>query len=340
MVFVRSGIRALAIITSITTWGVFPVVAEETRRFGDWTVACTAADFCRAATGDDTHLVLQRHRLSDQWEVLVDVGAAGSEPPHEFSVQVDDLLERFEGHEEFGPYGKATRFHFLTDKAEDVLAAMIDGRTARFAYQDGADDTVVMEFSLVGLSASLLWIDERQGRVGSPRLAGDPPYGLLPHGSDIDGSVTVPPALVEAHRANAACEGFEDLASGRDSIVAALDEEKSIAVLPCWEGAYNFGAAIYRIEGEAFFQEHFAEYSDAQSWFASSELVNARFDPANKEISTFDKGRGPGDCGSVGRWIWTGEDFRLEEFRYQAECDGTVEPGAFPIIFTAKPLTD
>ncbi len=340
MVFVRSGIPAFAIITLIATYGIFPATAEETRRFGDWTVACPTADFCRAATGGDTHLVLQRHRLSDQWEVLLDVGAAVGEPPYEFSVQVDDLTERFEGHEEFGSYGEATRFHFLTDKAQDVLAAMIDGRTARFAYQDDADKTVVMEFSLVGLSASLLWIDEHQQRIGAPRRAGAPPYGLLPSGPETDISVTIPAELVQQHRAQAGCVAFERLSSGMDSIVAALDDETAIAVLPCSDGAYNFSAAIYLIRDGSFSREHFTEYSDDQSWFSSSELMNVRFDRKKRELTTFNKDRGPGDCGSAGRWVWTQDGFRLEEFRYQAECDGSVETGAFPIIFTAKPLTD
>ncbi len=335
MVVLRSGILSLALIV---TSGAFPAKAVEDRLFGDWAVACTAADFCQASTGDDARLVLQRHRVSDHWELLVDKVAAGSETPQQFTAQVDDLIEQFDGYEEFGPYGREGTFYFLTGKARDVLAAMLDGRTARFAYQDEADDTVLMEFSLAGLSASLLWIDERQQRVGSPRRAGDPPYGLLPFGPGIDASVMVPPALVEAHRADEACEPFEELsASGRDSIVAVLDEEHAIAMLPCWEGAYNFAATIYHLKGATFSREYFAEYSDEQSWFAAAALVNASIDPETKKLVTFDKGRGPGDCGSTGRWAWTGDGFRLEEYRYQAECDGSVEPGNFPVLFTAKP---
>lgn len=340
MVVVPSGIPALALIASVATSSAFPAMADENRRFGDWSVACTAADVCRASTGDDTHLVLQRHRLSDHWELLVDTGAAGSESPQEFSVQVDDLIENFETHEEFGPYGRRESFYFLSEKAQDVLAAMIDGRTARFAYQDDADDTVVMEFSLVGLSASLLWIDERQQRVGSPRRAGDPPHGLLPFGPEIDEGITVPADLVQRHRAQMDCTAFEQLASGRDSIVTALDDEWSIAVLPCSDGAYNVGASVYLLEGDSFQQHYFAEYSDEESWFASGELMNTRFDRDRRELMTFNKSRGLGDCGSAGRWAWNRDGFRLEEYRYQAECDGTVEPGEFPGVFTAKPLAD
>ena len=315
-----------------------PIVAQEdeSRHFGDWAVFCDAADFCRATTGEDAQLVIQRHRHSSHWELLVDAGGDSDRWVSEFTVQVDELIERFTGFEEFGPYGGPDRFHFLSDKAQDVLAAMLDGQTARFALLDEEDNTGVLEFSLVGLSASLLWIDERQQRIGSARLAGEPPYGVLPFGPEVDTSVTIPAALVSAHRASEDCEPLEWLASGRDSVVAVLDDGHALAVLPCNEGAYNFAAMVYQFQDKRFSQLYFAEYSEDQGWYASNTIVNVNFDPQTKEITTFDKGRGPGDCGSVGRWRWTGDEFVMKEYRYQAACDGTVEPGAFPVIFSAK----
>ena len=340
MVNCRFAALALALLASAGMCGVSQAQEDESRRFGDWTVACDVADFCRANTGDEARLVIQRHQHSSHWELLVEAGGDPGRWVSEFTVQVDDLIERFAGFDEFGPYGGPGRFHFLSDKAQDVLAAMLDGRTARFALLDEEDNTGVLEFSLVGLSASLLWIDERQQRIGSARLAGEPPYGVLPFGPEVDTSVTIPAALVAAHRASEDCEPLEWLASGRDSVVAVLDDGHALAVLPCNEGAYNFAAMVYHFQDEGFSQLYFAEYSEEQGWFATNTIVNVNFDPQSKEITTFDKGRGPGDCGSVGRWRWTGDEFLMKEYRYQAACDGTVEPGDFPVIFSAKAVAE
>lgn len=327
---------ALAIITSAGIGNSTLAQEDESRRFGDWAVSCDAADFCRATTGDKARLVFQRHQQASHWELLVDAGDDPNRTVSEFTVQVDDLIERFTGFDEFGRYGGPGRFYFLSDKTQDVLAAMLDGRTARFALLDEEDNTGVLEFSLIGLSASLLWVDERQQRIGSPRLAGEPPYGVLPFGSGIDTSITVPAALVAAHRASQDCEPLERLSSGRDSIVAAFDDGGALAILPCHEGAYNFAAIVYHFQDETFSQLNFAEYSEQQSWYASNTLMNVNFDPQTKEITTFDKGRGLGDCGSIGRWRWTDDGFRMMEYRYQAACDGAVEPGNFPVIFAVE----
>lgn len=313
---------------------------EEIRHFGDWTASCEAADFCRAHTGDEVRLVIQRHQQSSHWELLVEVGGDPSRWVTEFTVQVDDLIERFTSFEEFGPYGGPGRFHFMSDKAQAVLAAMLDGRTARFALFDNDDNSDVLGFSLVGLSASLLWIDEHQQRIGSPRLTGEPPYGVLPFGSRVDTSVTIPTALVAAHRTSEDCEPLEWLSSGRDSLVAMLDDGHVLAVLPCYEGAYNFAATVYQFQNETFSPLYFAEYSEWDGWYATNTLVNVDFDPQTKEITTFDKGRGPGDCGSVGRWRWTGDEFLMKEYRYQAACDGTVASGDFPVVFAAKAVVE
>jgi len=39
---------------------------------------------------------------------------------------------------------------------------------------------------------------------------------------------------------------------------------------------------------------------------ATPFVVNGDFDPASGELSSFDKGRGVGDCGYLRTWVWTG----------------------------------
>jgi len=330
---------AAKILAAVILCLAAPAGAQEERRFGDWTAHCEVDDLCRAVVGQGPVLMLERYPRETYWELSLDLApsAAGLGTP--FGVSVDGSNETFDW-SEIRPYGGPTRYYFLSAKAQGLLDAMILGEsvTVRYSGEEAMEQTA--EFSLSGLSAALLWIDERQGRVGSERVTGEPPYGLLPAGFEVDPNLFVPAELVEAHRADEDCEPFEDLANGGDSIVARLDDDKTVALLPCWAGAYNFSAKVYVIEGQTFTRQHFAQYSDYTSWSSTDALVNAWYDPETGEIGTFNKGRGIADCGSSGLWRWAGDYFRLEEFRYKGECDESGEPGDFPVVYTAKPLPE
>lgn len=331
----KAWLFVLATAAVLTT----PSVAEpaEQRVFTDWTVSCDAAAFCRAMTGREMQLVVQRYQHSDQWEILLESGYT-SDPYHTtVSVQLDGRTLDFSGYDEINSYGRRGDFYFMSDKAQDLLSAMVQGAYIRMSSFEGNGGPGSVDFSLAGLSATLLWIDERQDRVGDSHIAGSPPYGLLPVGQHVDDSITVPHGLVQHHRADESCSPFEALASGRDSIVASLGNEQSIAVLPCWDGAYDFGSSVYLFGDQDYRQIFFAEYSDADAWYVSKHLVNVNLDLETGTLSSFSRGRGLGDCGSAGTWQWTRSEFRLETYRYKEDCDGMVDPGQLPVIFTATP---
>jgi len=50
-------------------------------------------------------------------------------------------------------------------------------------------------------------------------------------------------------------------------------------------------------------------------------LVNASFDKGI--LSTHNKGRGVGDCGSSETYVWDGRRFRMTEARVMSECRGS-----------------
>jgi hypothetical protein len=39
-------------------------------------------------------------------------------------------------------------------------------------------------------------------------------------------------------------------------------------------------------------------------------------------MRSFAKGRGAGDCGTIGEWKWTGSDFKLARYWSKPDCDG------------------
>ena len=57
---------------------------------------------------------------------------------------------------------------------------LMPGSALDVSFTDESGAATATTFSLTGLTAALIWIDERQGRLGSERVAEVPPYGLSP----------------------------------------------------------------------------------------------------------------------------------------------------------------
>ncbi|GLQ52772.1 DUF1176 domain-containing protein [Devosia nitrariae] len=337
--FARFARLALGLLAAVILLPAAATSGQEERTFGTWTASCAPDFVCRAVTGIEPRLRLERHPLQSFWELAIEVSSPP--PPYEQdpTIDIDETSETFGWYDESGPYGAANRFYFMGAKAQAVLDRMVNGQSATIHLADADRQRQAYSFSLRGLAAALLWIDEQQYLVGNERLTGVPPYGLLPANIDMDPSIVVPAALVEAHRADETCEPLEDLPNGRDSQVERLDDERLVAILPCGAGAYNFSSKVYVVTGGEFKLQHFAEFADHQSWHTSDQLVNAWYDPASRELVSFNKGRGIADCGSSGTWRWR-NFFRLEEYRYKGECDATGDPGEFPVVYTAPPMPE
>ena len=151
----------------------------------------------------------------------------------------------------------------------------------------------------------------------------------------------VPAPLLERMRADTECRPFAELANGADiEIDRAFGDGKTLFILPCWSAAYNFGWKVFVEiwEGE-YAQMSFAEFYPHTGWTASNVLVNYWYDPATAELGSFSKGRGLGDCGSAGTWVWQEYQFILRSFAYDGTCDSDdsdAELEAFPIVYSAE----
>ncbi len=333
--------RAIALALFALATG--PGLAEEAD-FRAWHVSCDTELYCAATTAsDDNALRIARHAQETYWEMALVAGGTLPDEWQDFVVSVDGDGETFGLRSEIGAYGAVSDFYLLGDKAQRILDLMMPGSGVTVSYTDvggGARETV---FPLSGLSAALLWIDERQGRVGSERVASAAPYGLTPAGQEQTETPNVPQAVLDRHAIDPDCEPFETLANGRDFTISNLDAEHTLYLIPCWSAAYNFGWKVYVESAGSIEPQYFADYSLYSGWTGTPTLVNVYYDPEFKELGSFYKARGPGDCGSSGTWKWTGYVFRMTEFRAKECDDGTVvdenaEIGDFPVIFTAPPL--
>lgn len=336
----------LVVAVVLIMLGVLPAVAQrsgETRQyFKDWLAACRVDGYCSATayqnpspgngTVADYVLRVGRHAEGVYWEISFSTVATMGDAAQPFEVAVDGEAERFAGSSEVAAYGSINDFFLLGQKAQAVMDRLAPGAELTVAFTDTDGNRQEAVFSLAGLTASLIWIDEQQNRLGSERVAEAPPVGLTPASG---GRPTIPEALV-AHRAtDTDCLPMSDIVNADDIETGMLDGSYPVWFVPCWAGAYNFSWKVYveRFEGE-YAEMAFPEVSPTRGWTASTQLVNYGFDAETQQVSSFSKGRGLGDCGTSGLWQWDGFVFRLVEFRAKEDCDGG-DPGEFPLVFPA-----
>lgn len=312
--------------------------------FRDWSVVCETNGACSAETrAAMTSLVLQRDAVSGSgYEVSVRLDPSTVDLSQPVGLRVDG------GPTRTAQPGRDFRLDVtgrnITLADPDLAARLLPdliagGRLDLFvATPDGG--TMRLPFSLSGLSASLLWIDDQQDRVGEPRVA------QVPAGDDSAGTSRPPveggvglaglPEMVLARHSVSDCEpatgDFLDLIP---PISARLSQTATVHAIPCTRGAYNVTYRLYLVEtGEigGIRPLYFADYSERFGWTGTDILFNVDIDPATGILSSFAKGRGLGDCGSAGTWLWQDYAFALVQFVHQEDCNGTM-PEDWPVVF-------
>lgn len=344
------GFPAAALCLVLSLFLATPAFAQsdETRHyFKDWLAACRSNGYCSATAYDnpgtdgrvaDNVLRIGRHPNGRGWEISFSGVKTLPDSWEDVSFAVDGQSFTLQSPHGFGAYDAVNDF-YVTDEtiAQPLLDALIAGTQASVSFTGNDGSAQTAPFSLSGLSAALLWIDEQQDMLDAPRTASAQPYGLTPVSP---GSSSILPAeLIERHRANPDCEAFEDLPHGSDIITGPLDDEQTLYLLPCTAGAYNFAYIAYRGDEYSFEHLYFTSYSDAFGWSGTPYLVNPGYDAQTRELTEFNKGRGIADCGTSGLWQWQDYGFKLLEYRSKSKCDETGEPGDFPVVYRADGYT-
>ncbi len=136
----------------------------------------------------------------------------------------------------------------------------------------------------------------------------------------------LPRAAIEDGFKQAECSmKIEDAAKDPQSF--DLGNGNKLFLVSCWRAAYQSGSiAIVRDRAGQ------ARLLTFQSWngkrFAPIQsLSEADYDADKKTLNSFHKGRGIGDCGSMGEWKWTGSDFKLSKYIFKEKCDGKLFSG-------------
>ena len=268
----------------------------------------------------------------------------GSRPEAAYRFLVDgkEVLVLNAGDLQPDEYGSSF-LHADQAKVLALMDAMETGSAMEIAV-DGGKDTRTSPVKLSGVKAAMLYIDEVQDRLGRTdalEARGDrtPPADAMAR--DI-GSLDDLPEIVRKDFTDSggACADMEPGTIGRfDGFDIASDDVRLI-VVPCGVGgAYNQPYAIYVGYDVIVERISFPLMVDGRPT-TTSTAYNIGFDPKTKEMTSFFKGRGIGDCGQFYKWRFNDGQFRLEllEERAKDECDEKEGgPETFPIVWRAKP---
>ncbi|MBB4301151.1 hypothetical protein GGD81_000166 [Rhodobium orientis] len=344
---------AAAIAALILTAGS-PAGAEEST-FDDWSAVCEEEDGCiasslvgKASGGYDARFALRVGRTAkadSAWTISISTIAVLADRDRPAEVRVDDnpplTLKPERG---YAPFGTVNDFFIVDDGTLNILIGqMLAGESLRFTFLDVSGTPHDVDFPLAGVADALLWIDEAQGRLGSPLLAG-PPNHLSP-APKIDNAAAiarlgVPPHLLARHRAASTCEDpNSEHMSGFDPVIGAVSKTATLYALPCTAGGNNVGYRLYIVEtGEIGGIEplYFAAFNGDYGWVGTDTLFNIAFNEETKELTSAYKARGAGDCGHSGTWVWKNYAFAMREFSAPNRCNGSGGPGGWPKVYPAK----
>lgn len=311
------------------------------KTFGAWVVACDNIKHCEMTSiwPDDNQP--EEGSPYDQVSVSID-RAAG--PAGGFSVEIqlpgnsgsDRLQVSTERGFSIWAAPKNDLLRFSGAQAAQIVAAMIDGTDLRV----GSEVDVTGMASLKGSAAALRFIDAEQGRAGTVTAAvakGVKPAGAVPaspalpkigHIRPAGAAAPFSPAMRKALDKASDCGSVYEGGTGElpEAEAHALGGGKTLVLLPCGSGAYNFSTEPYILASGT--QPVLAKF-DSPPGFTEADggrpsLVNASFDTKTGRLDSYSKGRGLGDCGSMEAYVWDGAMFRLIEARTMPECRGSV----------------
>ena len=338
----------LRLMSGLIAMLLFPAAAwaeTASKTVRDWTATCDRyACYARVAGAGglamgQTGYQLEIARAGGGHEVWfasliahnVPQPAAGS-----LSVEVPGLVSRDTA---VAPAGE-DRFGFADqDALEAIFPALRKGNTATVRYPSG-DTDVAEDFSLSGLAAVLLWIDEFQGQVGNSdqvkayEIAGDEP---VPE-TERAGLKARLLAASPFGQCQSAVEG--DGGIPFEPKKYDLDGGYVLYLVTCNMGAYQSSALVFVEGSDGLEPVPFASYGGETGWGATLYVGDAEFDPATKTLRSYAKFRGIGDCGTWSDFQWTGYSFKLLKYAYKA-CsdelpDEDADLGDFPVIYEAK----
>ena len=324
-----------------------PAAAPEMREFRDWRAACDNGNACVAWGGSDNGWI----RIAiDAGPNAVPTVSAGSWAFGDVDKAPETLRLRIDGRDyavRGGPQDAANAAAGA-QRARTIINALPASRTLALASGQQTADLPAS-----GASAALLWIDERQGRLGTTTALlrrGDRPASTVPAAPVLPRATPAPavsqagfegaanpmedepkaltvPAAIEGLKEVKACRAENNEYLNKAVLAARLDGSTVLWGIPCGSGAYNATYVLYlaRPDGTGVRPAALPERTPRSEGDIGGEgpwLVNPIYNPARQTLTVFPRGRGLGDCGTITTWTWTTGGFVLSEERSMGDCWG------------------
>ena len=323
-------------------------VRPETRTFRDWYAVCDNGGACAAYSGGSTGWLRIGLDAGPSAQPLIQLGMwpEGEALTGPLVLVIDG--KRFAATPSPDDTSVAS---IASAQVPAVLAALNAGKT--LALVAGSQ---TVEIPTAGSSASLLWIDERQGRLDTVTALGrrgDRPASAVPAApalpviaaapaisqegfktvvdpaDPLDRPNAIAPAVLEAVPAVKQCRADTDFNAYLQKAVTVdrLSADTELWGVPCDAGAYNFSYAYFITgpNGVDPRQVRFPDRDGDTDHSAEGEndlLVNPEYDPKTRTLSAFAKARGLGDCGVSQTWTWTGQAFVMSREQVMQDCWG------------------
>jgi hypothetical protein len=311
----------------------------EVKTFSDWSVGCDNGRACQAVS------LMEMETTDNQLTLVVRRGPGRTDTAR---ISIANIENRVAGAPvslamEGGtvvatatiPAGGAP-VEFALDKT--VFDAL---RNARYAELRDKSGKSLGHASLKGMAAAILYMDDTQKRAKTVTALAAP-------GPAAATSVPAPPAYprvtaIVPPKTKAEMLAVEDISklrkmtgcdaeledAGGPTEVVALSKDKALALLSCGAGAYNFSSVPILVSGKGksrkFKPAPFDMNPETTEETGMPVLVNVGWDAKTGILSSYSKGRGLGDCGSSGSYIWDGKRFRLIEQKFMGECRGVID---------------
>jgi hypothetical protein len=333
--------RLWAVALVIAPWLPGPAsAAPASKTFRDWIAGCDNLKSCTAMSlpgeiaDDIVFLKLERGAGPDGLpRISVKIRAEKLPSPLAITLEMDGAP--------FPAPGRRWPTTSVDDQIAEITLSAGDAEALIAAARKATKLTVaipgkLLDVSLAGSVAALLWIDEQQARLGTTSaLIRRGPATAVPAAPAlpvITAKGTAAPAIPEKSARAMSTALRRHLKRLDPDLCEDAPEDVADAVWPlaggarliglfCSRGAYNVSTGFWIVPGTDASKARKALFPqfDGKN---DNMLVNADYDPASGQVSFYNKGRGIGDCGASGNYAWTGSAFAMTAFQAMDECKG------------------
>ena len=320
-----------------------------TKTLAGWTATCDNLRNCvvigSSDDGDGLFYVRVARGAGETAEAKVKVVLAASDP----IPGAPGAIQLSTG----GGARKTSEAFHVAAKKDDPDGAALAAEIADPAFLtslEGADTldyvagTLKGRLLLKGLVPALRVVDVHQGRAGTAnalvahgdtvRQASPLPVPPVVKTAEVAGVAVASPTMSRAllDMAKPACDPEVVEAHG-DAAAWMLGPDRQLVAVPCAEGDYNVSVALFTTDAKGgqprpAMLEQPPRQGDAA---VDNVVVNYQFDVKTLTLTSLDKGRGLGDCGSSRTWVWTGEIFALAQAAELEACPGALAEDWPPI---------